>query len=256
MRFAGHYGSSAKNTTTTHGRIIMTTRKTTKSTPVAVSPTEEHAIAFAFAEYSAHRLRIEGERRKRDRELATSVGIEIGIQCEADRRKAREARIWDRGFIVGVIVALACILVGLYSASLAQGASRPAPRYALRAVEVYPPHWRTWLRIGMCEQPKRGISWHDVKTDKQRIRSIAWHQTYNSSFPGGEGFTKLNWINFRPYSARYIDLMSNASIAQQLWGAERLWRWAEGTYPGAGFTAWDCSRVIGWTTSDPNDALR
>jgi len=185
MSLAGKYGSSAKNTTTTRGRIYMTTRKTTKSTP------EDIAIAFAFTEYSAHRQRIEGDRRKRDRELATSVGIEIGIQREADRRKAREARIWDRGFIVGVIVALACILIGLYSASLAQGASRPAPHAAAStSAQAYPPHWRTWLRIGMCEQPKRGISWHDVKTDKQRLRSIAWGQNYNHSFPGGLGLTR------------------------------------------------------------------
>ncbi len=79
----------------------MTTRKT------RTKQTEEIAIAFAFAEYDAHRLRIEGERRKRDRDLATSVGIEIGTMREADRRKRREARIWDRGFIVGVLVALA-----------------------------------------------------------------------------------------------------------------------------------------------------
>ena len=229
----------------------MTTRKT------RTKQTEEIAIAFAFTEYDAHTRRVRDQRAKRDRELATSVGIEIGIQREADRRKAREARIWDRGFIVGVIVALACILIGLYSASLAQGASRPAPHAAAStSAQAYPPHWRTWLRIGMCEQPKRGISWHDVKTDKQRIRSIAWHQTYNSSFPGGLGFTRLNWTEFRPRSARNIDLMSDASIVQQLWAAEKLWRWAERTYPTNGHTAWECSYVIGWTTSDPADALR
>jgi len=251
MSLAGKYGSSAKNTTTTRGRIYMTTRKTTKSTP------EDIAIAFAFTEYSAHRQRIEGDRRKRDRELATSVGIEIGIQREADRRKRREARIWDRGFIVGVIVALACILIGLYSASLAQGASRPAPSVAKSSsAQAYPPHWRTWLRIGMCEQPKRGISWHDVKTDKQRLRSIAWTQNYNHSFPGGLGLTRLNWDTFKPPSAKRIALMSDATIAQQLWAAERLWRWAERTYPTNGHTAWECSYTIGWTTGDPADALR
>jgi len=229
----------------------MTTRKT------RTKQTEEIAIAFAFTEYDAHKRRVRDQRAKRDRELATSVGIEIGTQREADRRKAREARIWDRGFIVGVLVAVACILIGLYSASLAQGASRPAPSSVTTTqAQAYPPHWRTWLRIGMCEQPKRGISWHDVKTDKQRIRSIAWHQTYNSSFPGGLGFTRLNWTDFRPRSARHIDLMSNASIVQQLWAAERLWRWAERTYPTNGHTAWECSYVIGWTTSDPTDALR
>ena len=251
MRVAGFYAASAKNNPTTTGRIYMTTRKTTKSTP------EDIAIAFAFTEYSAHRLRIEGERRKRDRDLATSVGIEIGVQREADRRKAREARIWDRGFIVGVIVALACILIGLYSASLAQGASRPAPSAETSTPFAgFPPHYRTWLRIGMCEQPKRGISWHDVKTDKQRIQSIAWKQTYNHSFPGGLGFTRQNWTDFRPRSARNIELMSGASVAQQLWAAERLWRWAERTYPTNGHTAWECSFTIGWTTGDPADALR
>ena len=252
MTLAGNYGSGPKNTPTTTGRIVMTPRKTRTT-----KQNEEIAIAFAFTEYDAHKRRVRDQRAKRDRELATSVGIEIGTMREADRRKARENRIWDRGFIVGVLVAVACILIGLYSASLAQGASRPAPSSVTTTqTQAYPPHWRTWLRIGMCEQPKRGVSWHDVKTDKQRIRSIAWHQTYNSSFPGGLGFTRLNWTDFRPRSARHIDLMSNATPIQQLWAAERLWRWAERTYPGAGFTAWDCSRVIGWTTSDPTDALR
>ena len=251
MHLAGNYGRSPKNSPTTTGRIVMTPRKT------RTKQTEEIAIAFAFTEYDAHTRRVRDERAKRDRELATSVGIEIGIQREADRRKRREARIWDRGFIVGVIVALACILIGLYSASLAQGASRPAPHAASSSPFAgYPPHFRTWLRIGMCEQPKRGISWHDVKTDKQRIRSIAWKQNYNHSFPGGLGLTRLNWDTFKPPSAKRIALMSDATIAQQLWAAERLWRWAERTYPTNGHTAWECSYTIGWTTGNPNDALR
>jgi len=107
----------------------------------------------------------------------------------------------------------------------------------------------------MCEQPKRGISWHDVKTDKQRLRSIAWKQNYNHSFPGGLGLTLANWDTFKPPSAKRIALMSDATIAQQLWAAERLWRWAERTYPTNGHTAWVCSYVIGWTTADPDDAL-
>ena len=252
MSLAGNYGRSPKNSPTTTGRIVMTPRKTRTT-----KQTEEIAIAFAFTEYDAHKRRIENDRRKRDIDLATSVGIEVGTQREADRRKAREARIWDRGFIVGVFVALACILIGLYSASLAQGASRPAPSAATStAFAGFPPHFRTWLRIGMCEQPKRGISWHDVKTDKDRIRSIAWNQNYNHSFPGGLGFTRQNWTDFRPRSARNIELMSSASVAQQLWAAERLWRWAERTYPTNGHTAWECSYTIGWTTADPKDALR
>jgi len=252
MRHVGLYGSSAKNNPTTTGRIVMTTRKTRTT-----KQNEEISIAFAFAEYDAHKRRVRDQREKRDRDLATSVGIEIGTLREADRRKARENKIWDRGFIVGVLVAVACILIGLYSASLAEGATRPAPTaIPATATQAYPPHWRTWLRIGMCEQPKRGISWHDVKTDKQRIQSIAWRQNYNYSFPGGLGFTRQNWDNFKPPSAKRIALMSDATIAQQLWAAERLWRWAERTYPSNGHTAWVCSFTIGWTTSDPDDALR
>jgi hypothetical protein len=252
MRHVGLYGSSAKNNPTTTRRIVMTTRKTRTT-----KQNEEIGIAFAFAEYDAHKRRVRDQREKRDRDLATSVGIEIGIMRESDRRKARENKIWDRGFIVGVLVAVACILIGLYSASLAEGATRPAPTaIPATAAQSYPPHWRTWLRIGMCEQPKRGISWHDVKTDKQRIRSIAWGQNYNYSFPGGLGFTRQNWDDFKPPSAKRIALMSDATIAQQLWAAERLWRWAERTYPGNGHTAWVCSFTIGWTTSDPDDAIR
>ena len=182
--------------------------------------------------------------------------------------RERNTHAWSRGFCIGFVSACILIAAFMYGERNAYGNERPAPRHGitvmsrhLSIVDIsrqnhWPRHWRTWLRIGMCEQPKRGISWHDVKTDKQRIRSIAWHQTYNSSFPGGLGLTRLNWTDFRPRSARHIDLMSNATPIQQLWAAERLWQWAERTYPGAGFTAWECSRVIGWTTSDPADALR
>ena len=108
----------------------------------------------------------------------------------------------------------------------------------------------------MCEQPKRGISWHDVRTDRQRIASIAWHQSYNWGYPGGMGFTRLNFLTFRLRRDRRYATMNLAPYVDQMWAAERLWRWAEHTYPGRGYTAWDCSRVIGWTTSNPNDALR
>ena len=108
----------------------MTTRKTRTT-----KQNEEISIAFAFAEYDAHKRRVRDQREKRNRDLATSVGIEIGTLREADRRKARENKIWDRGFIVGVLVAVACILIGLYSASLAEGATRPAPT-AIRILSV------------------------------------------------------------------------------------------------------------------------
>lgn len=187
--------------------------------------------------------------------------------------KERADRMFSRGFAFGFVACAVIVCAFIYGQREAYGATRPAPvdrvmsspatRLATMShfaagidTRRLPPHWRTWLRIGMCEQPKRGISWHDVDTDAERVQSIAWRQTYNPSFPGGLGFTRDNWRTFRRPAQRSVELMSSAPIVEQLWAAERLWRWAERTYPTNGHTAWDCSYVIGWTSSDPTDALR
>lgn len=179
--------------------------------------------------------------------------------------KERADRQFGRGFALGIVTTCVIVAAFIYGQREAYGAERPAPRHGIvamsnqtRVIDTtgFPPNWRTWLRIGMCEQPKRGISWHDVDTDAERLRSIAWRQNYNSGFPGGLGFTRESWRMFRPHSARNIESMDRATIAQQLWAAERLWRWAEREYPTNGHSAWECSYVIGWTTSDPKDALR
>ena len=178
--------------------------------------------------------------------------------------KERADRMFGRGFALGVIVTCVIVAAFIYGQREAYGATRPAP--AARAMShivagvdtaKLPPTWRTLLRIGMCEQPKPGISWHDVDTDAERFRAINWkHDGPGVTFPGGLGLTTLNWTTFRPRSARNIARMSQASISQQLWAGHRLWAWAERTYPGNGHTAWECSYVIGWTSSDPQDALR
>lgn len=173
----------------------------------------------------------------------------------------RNGNAWSKGFCIGFISACIIVAVFLYGQQNAYGNERPSPhamssKHTKLDTAGFPPHYRTWLRIGMCEQPKRGISWHDIKTDKQRVQSIAWKQTYNYSFPGGMGMTRLNWDTFKPRSAKHIALMSDATVAQQLWAAENIWRWAERTYPTNGHTAWECSFTIGWTTADPDDALR
>ena len=108
----------------------------------------------------------------------------------------------------------------------------------------YPPFTPTWIKIAQCEQP--GSGW----------RGIAWHQRHNYSFPGGLGMTPLLWTQFRRQSQKSVRSMADASPVEQLWAAYRFWRWAERTYPGYGFTGWECSRIIGWTTSDPRDAVR
>jgi hypothetical protein len=219
----------------------MTTRK-----PRTTKPADELTIAFAFSEYSNQRLRLESERRKRDRDLATTVGIEIGTMREAERRKARESRIWDRGFIVGVVVSVALILIGLYSASLAQGATRPAPRAAHQTTaNVLPPHWRQWLDTCHAEQPRPG-----TYAGRGRWNNIWWHQTTNSTYKGGCGFTQQNWDEHkRRGQPRY---MSDASPLEQLWACERIYsHYARIGGPAYGASVWDANDAIGFYGFEP-----
>jgi len=112
-----------------------------------------------------------------------------------------------------------------------------APVHEKKAMSPkYPPHYMAFIKIAKCEQPSRdGGGWH----------GIAWHQTYNYSFAGGMGMTKLNWLDFK--TKKDPTLMSEASPVQQLWAAYRLYMWAEKTYPGNGESAWDCSKLVGFT---------
>lgn len=171
------------------------------------------------------------------------------------------------GFIIGMILALALMLASIYFVGSAEARSLPdqharsAMPHERRSIDMTQirrvPFYRTWLRVGMCEQPKPGISWLDVRTDRQRVAAINWrHDGPGVTFPGGLGMTQTLWEQFRRSSQRRVARMSRASIVEQLWSAYRFWRWAERTYPGYGYTGWDCSRIIGWTTSNPNDALR
>jgi hypothetical protein len=235
MRRAGIYGSSAKNNPTTTGRIVMTPRKTRTT-----KKTEEVTIAFAFAENDQHARRQRDERSKRERELATTIGIEIGTMREADRRKARENKIWDRGFIVGVLVAMACILIGLYSASLAEGATRPAPRATQYAAKALPPHWRQWLDTCHAEQPRPGTD-----AGVGRWGNIWWKQTKNYTYKGGCGFTQANWdAHKRKGQPRY---MSDATPLEQLWACERIYQfYAKIGGPAYGASVWDANDTLGF----------
>ena len=140
---------------------------------------------------------------------------------------------------------IACLVLVQPVAALAE---RPAPR-AKHHENQLPPHWRTWILIGRCEMPVQAIPGYRGN----RWKGIAWNQTRNWSY-NGLGLTILNWETFRRSSQRHVDA-HEATPLEQLWSAERLWRWANREYPGNGWTAWECSRMIGWTTSDPDDAL-
>lgn len=155
-------------------------------------------------------------------------------------------RSFSRGFAVGFVSCAIIVSAFVYGQREAYGATRPAPRVETRDVPAgYPPHWRTWIRIGRCEQPSRdGGGWH----------GIAWHQAYNYSFPGGMGFTRLNWTMFRPKSARHIELMSDATPVQQLWAAERIYQhFARNHSPRYAATVWDCHTVVGFYGFEESD---
>ena len=117
-----------------------------------------------------------------------------------------------------------------------------------------PPHWRTWVAIGRCEMPVKGVPGYTSGDGRSVWMGIAWNQTRNSTY-NGLGLTAQNWETFRRASQKSVDV-HEATPIEQLWSAERLWAWANSEYPGNGWTAWECSPMIGWTTSNPTDAIR
>ena len=155
-----------------------------------------------------------------------------------EQRQQLRDRSYGRGFAAGFIVACTFIAAFLYGESKVNAAQphRTAP----------PPHLDTWLAIAKCEQPKPG-GWG-------KWGSVNWTQTHNHTFPGGGGMQTVLWQLHRRPHMRNVATMDKASPLEQTWAMYRFWVWAERTYPGAGYTGWECSRVIGWTTSNPADA--
>ena len=174
-----------------------------------------------------------------------------------DRRveyyRVEKNRSFSRGFFVGFVSCAIIVSAFIYGQREAYGAEHPTPRIVEQAKPEsmphmakrlgWPEHWRTWLRIGVCEQPRPGTDLYLVRTDRDRYDAIYWENP-GSSFPGGLGFRPYTWLEFRPPSARHIDRMNLASPTQQLHAAERLYRWAEREFPGAGQTAWECHTRI------------
>jgi hypothetical protein len=119
---------------------------------------------------------------------------------------------------------------------------------ARKPLSAPPPHLDAWLLIAKCEQPKPG-GWG-------RWGSVHWHQTHNYTFPGGAGMQTVLWQKHRRAHMRRVSTMDKASPLEQVWAMYRFWRWAERTYPGYGYTGWECSAKLGWTTSDPADLAR
>lgn len=161
-------------------------------------------------------------------------------------------RSFSRGFAVGFIACAIIVALFLYGQRNAYGSTRPAPRYSIAAKHKpesivamahrlhWPRGWRTWLRIGVCEQPKPGTDLYYIRTDMDRYRAIYWDNP-GSRFPGGLGFTPLNWTQFRPPSARHLATMNLATPTQQLWAAEKIFRhYAAIGGQRYGATVWEC----------------
>ena len=82
-----------------------------------------------------------------------------------------------------------------------------------------PKNWKTWIRIGRCEQPGRG-AW-----------GIRWNHP-GPRYQGGLGFYSGTWDGFKPRG--YPDNAGQATWRQQMNVANRVAR-------SVGFSAWGCN---------------
>lgn len=144
-----------------------------------------------------------------------------------------------------LIIFISLCVIGIVIAGMSPELASPRSLPIVRAKpkSILPPHYETWLKICKQEQPsgKHG-----------KWASIAWRNTKNYSFLGGCGYTLLNWSTFK--RSGQPATMDKATPLEQLWACERGWRWAERTYPGAGYTLWDVR--IGWTGFNKNGSWK
>jgi len=108
------------------------------------------------------------------------------------------------------------------------------------ASKKLPPHWKQWLQTCHAEQPKPG-----TYAGRGHWNNIWWHQTTNYTYPGGCGFTQLNWDDFkRPGQPK---LMSDATPLEQVWACERIYQhYARIGGPAYGASVWDANKTIGF----------
>lgn len=180
--------------------------------------------------------REERERRDaRDRVLAREVGIEIGRRREREKANRESNRSFTRGFFIGILFVIIIGWLAIHAEQMAHASTRSMIMSAHAPTpHRLPPRWRTWIKIGQCEQPGNG--W----------KGIAWkHDGPGVTFPGGLGFTLLLAEWYKPRDAK--GRMSNWTPLQQLWAAERMYAaYAKRGGEAYAATLWDCSAVIGF----------
>jgi len=133
--------------------------------------------------------------------------------------------MWPK--ILLFLLCVLCLIAGLL-----------APELSI-AKPTLPPHYEQWLKTCRVEQPSgKAGKWASIK----------WkHDGAGITFPGGCGFTILNWRDHKPKGAP--ERMSQATPAQQLWACENIYTFylkQSGSHRYAA-TVWDANRnILGW----------
>ena len=140
-----------------------------------------------------------------------------------------------------LIIVLALLLLATTALSPTFAYPREGLTPRTTKLDAPPKHWiRTALRIGACEQPKP----YAAGKKRYGFAAINWKQSHNYSFKGGLGMTNVLWDTFKRKGQP--EDMHQAKPMEQIWASWRFYQWAERTYPGAGYTGWECSHMIGF----------
>lgn len=132
--------------------------------------------------------------------------------------------------VLFIVLIVGCVLLALGAPELAHPASK------------YPPQYGVYVRIAQCEQPAPIKYKQHGRWPADMRWGVWWRQTHNWSFRGGGGMQTYLWTQFRRPLMKRVATMDRAPIHEQLYAMHRLYVWAEKTYPGAGYTAWDCAK--------------
>lgn len=217
---------------------------------VANTIPDHHHLGAIMTITNIDQRRTDREKRDaRDRVLAREVGIEIGRRRESARAERRAARAWERGFIIGFLLAAFIVAAWFVGAERAYGNDAVGKRWqSSGASERYPlpKHWRVYVRIAQCEQP--AIASRPAVAARKYWKGVRWDHPgmgNGRGWPGGLGMLHVHWEQFKPRGAPR--LQQHATPAQQLISADRAYRYFRRIYGAVGGTTfWVCSKQLGW----------
>jgi len=187
------------------------------------------------------------QREQASRRTATTIGVEVGRQRERKHIEHEKQVAWDRGFIIGILVAALVILLATIGAD---NATARAAKHHQTLGAKNEPHMpspaiqRAIIRIGQCEQPAPlGLNYY---------ANIRWDAYPGKTWPGGLGIMQVHHERFRaPGTPRDATKATPAQQIRVAWRAYKYYR-AEGRRLGYGdgirygSTFWVCSKMIGF----------